>query len=478
VKRRLGQLYWAALSVIFVLSLIPLTSVDAASIIYVPDRYPTIQAAVDAANTGDTILVGDGTYTENVKVNKSVAIKSENGKEATIIQAANPDTKVFLVTADNVRIDGFTIKGASNSHGIALIQVTGCTIANNNILNNMWGISLTESSNNIISNNRISGNDCGIDLSSSNNIIYKNYIVGNDTAIDTSFSFDVNTIYLNDFINNTRNAFNRYSKQSAIIWHSSEQISYIYKDETFRSYLGNYWRDYTGTDSSGDGIGDTPHNINSDEDSYPLMDPFESYKIPSTSPESPSNINQVSTPSESPPKATEPPSSVSQVSATQIPSNILPIIIIFCFIALIIFLVVRFYQWRLRKRDELFERVCKAIEKYEPPPRHSTIEIAYHWALFEYLRNKFPSNKVGLETRTEDGARPDITIDHIAIEVKGPTGANDLDTLIAKCWKFSQHYKNIIFVLFAPKYRPQKLDQVKAEIRKRYPEITARFISK
>ena len=38
--------------------------------IYVPDDYPAIQAAVDAANSGDIIIVRDGTYTENVDVNK------------------------------------------------------------------------------------------------------------------------------------------------------------------------------------------------------------------------------------------------------------------------------------------------------------------------------------------------------------------------------------------------------------------------
>jgi len=173
----------------------------------------------------------------------------------------------------------------------------------------------------------------------------------------------------------------------------------------------------------------------------------------------------------------EPSPKIDQISAPQIHPNILPIIISSCIAGLAIFLLIRLLKWRIRKRDELFERVCKAIKEYVPPPRHSPIEIAYHWALFEYLRSKF-GNKVELETRMEDGARPDITIDHVAIEVKGPTGAGDLDTLITKCWKFSQHYKNIIFVLFAPKYRPQKLEQVKAEIRKRYPEISARFIPK
>ena len=46
-----------------------------AATIYVPDDYATIQAAVDAASTGDTIIVKDGTYSEHVDVNKSLTIK-------------------------------------------------------------------------------------------------------------------------------------------------------------------------------------------------------------------------------------------------------------------------------------------------------------------------------------------------------------------------------------------------------------------
>jgi pectin methylesterase-like acyl-CoA thioesterase len=44
--------------------------------IYVPDSYLTIQAMVNAANPGDTIIVYPGTYTENVDVNKSLTIKT------------------------------------------------------------------------------------------------------------------------------------------------------------------------------------------------------------------------------------------------------------------------------------------------------------------------------------------------------------------------------------------------------------------
>ena len=64
--------------------------------IYVPDDYLTIQAAVDAASPGGTIIVRDGTYTENVDVNKDhLTIQSENGAESTIVQAADSSNYVF-----------------------------------------------------------------------------------------------------------------------------------------------------------------------------------------------------------------------------------------------------------------------------------------------------------------------------------------------------------------------------------------------
>src|SRR3990167_2016782 len=51
-------------------------SVQAATRI-VPDDYPTIQAAIDAASPGDTIIVRPGTYFENLTLNKSVVLTAE-----------------------------------------------------------------------------------------------------------------------------------------------------------------------------------------------------------------------------------------------------------------------------------------------------------------------------------------------------------------------------------------------------------------
>jgi pectin methylesterase-like acyl-CoA thioesterase len=60
-----------------VLLLAATTAVASAASIYVPDDYGTIQAAVDNATAGDTIIVRDSTYTENVHVNKSLTIYSK-----------------------------------------------------------------------------------------------------------------------------------------------------------------------------------------------------------------------------------------------------------------------------------------------------------------------------------------------------------------------------------------------------------------
>ena len=56
-----------------------------AKIIIVPDNYPTIQQAVDAAESGDTILVRAGTYDEDVVINgKSISLIGESASNTTI----------------------------------------------------------------------------------------------------------------------------------------------------------------------------------------------------------------------------------------------------------------------------------------------------------------------------------------------------------------------------------------------------------
>jgi len=67
------------------------------------------------------------------------------------------------------------------------------------------------------------------------------------------------------------------------IWNSKDTIFYTYNGTNYTNYLGNYWDDYMGNDADGDGIGDTPYDIDSDKDNYPLMEPWENYFAPAPS---------------------------------------------------------------------------------------------------------------------------------------------------------------------------------------------------
>jgi parallel beta-helix repeat protein len=191
--------------------------------------FTTIQDTITEASDSDTIIVRDGTYTENIAVNKRLTIKSENGTVDCIIRAANPNEDVFVVTADHANISGFSIKGALNDCcGILIYNVNSCNLSNNVVSGNYQGIGLWASNENIIANNtakengnngiylmgsnnnRITDNDAsnndynGIDLSSSNNNEIRNNVANsNSHGIEIRTSSDNNTITNNIASNNT-----------------------------------------------------------------------------------------------------------------------------------------------------------------------------------------------------------------------------------------------------------------------------------
>jgi parallel beta-helix repeat protein len=135
----------------------------------------------------------------------------------------------------------------------------------NNITNNTRGIHLIFSSNNTISENNMTNNGFGIFLEDSvNNTILRNNIAKNYDGICLSYHFwntTGNIIYHNNFINNTQQV-------DITAWPS-------YPDFWDNGVEGNYWSNYTAVDVNGDGIGDTPYDIDENNtDRYPLMAPI------------------------------------------------------------------------------------------------------------------------------------------------------------------------------------------------------------
>jgi nitrous oxidase accessory protein len=92
---------------------------------------------------------------------------------------------------------------------------------------------------NNVSANLISNCTVGVQLDhSSNNTFVHNSFIDNPTQV-----VNLNSTYANTWDNGTE---------------------------------GNHWSNYNGTDIDGDGIGDTPHIIDkNNQDNYPLMNPLE-----------------------------------------------------------------------------------------------------------------------------------------------------------------------------------------------------------
>jgi len=135
--------------------------------IIIPDDYSTIQEAINHANEGDTIYARNGTYYENVVVNKTVALIGE-GKNSTIIDGDGKG-HVIDAMANNVVIRDFTITNSKEwDNGIYVYTWNNITIQNNNIVDNFLGVELRESLNSTLSNNRMIGNQLNFLVGGSN----------------------------------------------------------------------------------------------------------------------------------------------------------------------------------------------------------------------------------------------------------------------------------------------------------------------
>ena len=284
--------------------------------ITVPGDYPTIQGAVDAASSGDTVLVYAGVYNESVTVNKTLTVVSQSGPSSTIISSNSsdpPPANLFHVTANNVTISGFAIT-ANGDEGVAAIMVAAAfcnisnnvcygnsqgiylwnyvhhnTITNNDVSSNHIGIVIQHSDYNLIMNNTASRCEYGLSLAaSSNNQVLNNTVNSNSQSGIYFLDYTTNNLIANNTISsNYRGVFVLGGGSNNIIYHNNflnnaqqASVSGLNIWDNGRRSGGNYWTDYNGADANNDGLGDTPYVIDANNtDRFPLMVPFGSVPL-------------------------------------------------------------------------------------------------------------------------------------------------------------------------------------------------------
>jgi len=152
-----------------------------------PADFHTIQEAINAANPGDTIYVRNGTYYENVVVNKTLSLLGEN-RERTIIDPRKTST-VILVSANNVSISNFTVRnsGSGTYDAGIFIEGDGCEINDNHIVSNYRsGVYISGLHNTLYGNNITSNSFDGVRILGSFNKLLQNDIIGNSPYQDYS----------------------------------------------------------------------------------------------------------------------------------------------------------------------------------------------------------------------------------------------------------------------------------------------------
>jgi len=283
------------------------------NVIYVGQNevYTDIQTAINESSSNARIIVRDGEYRDNIVIQRSVTLISDNGYTHTTIVAKDSSQSVILIQESNVTVQGFTLYGATHfpSSGIFIdTPAKSCHILNNQCgithkQNNAFGIYLNATDNNMLINNQCAFNtENGIHIESS----YKNSIINNQCMFNTKAGFHLeasqqnlfisnqsyqndygillkmqscreNVLYLNSFTDNDISS--ALSDNQSNQWNSPTNIQYQFNQNTYQSSMGNFYSDFSGADSFYDGIIDQVNNTNNIDDPYPLSIDIKQFDI-------------------------------------------------------------------------------------------------------------------------------------------------------------------------------------------------------
>ncbi|WP_415752700.1 nitrous oxide reductase family maturation protein NosD [Ramlibacter tataouinensis] len=150
----------------------------------------------------------------------------------------------YMNSNDNVWEDNVSYL---NRGGIALMQVRNQVVRGNRAWGNTdHGIMLRSIQDSVVENNVVSGNNRGLFVYDAEyNVLKGNLVAANRVGVHLWAGSIHNQVEGNDFINN------------------QEQVRFVAtRDEEWGRQTGNYWSNYRGWDTAGDGVGDVPYEAN------------------------------------------------------------------------------------------------------------------------------------------------------------------------------------------------------------------------
>lgn len=147
--------------------------------------YTAIQAAIDAASPGDTILVNSGTYPGDLHVTKSLTLKGVDTGSGQPVIFGSGNGDVITLEADGVTLEGLVIKNSEKYSSALEVKSNDNTITRNTITGSDEAIHIEYGNRNTVTDNTLTGNTGdGIYIHySDGNTITHNYAENNQFGI-------------------------------------------------------------------------------------------------------------------------------------------------------------------------------------------------------------------------------------------------------------------------------------------------------
>jgi len=233
-----------------------------------------------SGNRWDLRLVPFPGYESTVVVDETNTVEGRpvyvwTGREDAAVPA--DAGMVYLFGCRNITAEDLTLSGTYV--GLTVFNSTGVTVRNVTAIGNYAGAICKDSGDLSIDASGFVGNEySGLSCFGCTASTVTGSLIADNGA--GAFLFAVTpgdmVLWRNTFRNNT---VGHLPLGNTVALNSPAPVSYRYNSTYFTHNLGNFWDDYAGTDTDGDGIGETPYSTMGLNDTCPLVTPADRYVL-------------------------------------------------------------------------------------------------------------------------------------------------------------------------------------------------------